>query len=105
MGGRPGLAGHSARVPSGPTFPTFSKFCPHFIKIPTFPTCFRQPFLEDSYGSILTKKCVIINVRMLKGFCTPCLRSSISFQIHIEYARRSNQSIQVHLLYLFFVVM
>ena len=38
--------------------------------------------MEDGYGSILTKKCVIINVRMLKGFCTPCLRSSISFQIH-----------------------
>ena len=74
---------HIHRVPRGPTFPTFSKFCPHFIKkIPTFPTFLREPFLEDGYGSILTKKCVIINVRMLKGFCTPCLRSSISFQIH-----------------------
>ena len=26
---------------------------------PTFPTSFRQPFLEDGYGSILTKKCVV----------------------------------------------
>ena len=44
------------RVPSGPTFPTFSTFFQHFKKIPTF---FRQPFLEDGYNSILTKKCVV----------------------------------------------
>ena len=31
------------RVPSGPTFPTFSKFCPHFKKIPTFPTFLGKP--------------------------------------------------------------
>ena len=50
------------RVPSGPTlptFPTFSKCCPHFKQIPTFPTFLGKPSLEDGYGSILTKKCVI----------------------------------------------
>ena len=47
------------RVPSGPTFPTFSKFCPHLKKILTFPTFLGKPSLKDGYGSILTKKCVI----------------------------------------------
>ena len=47
------------RVPSDPTFPTFSKFCPHFKKILTFPTFLGKPSLKDGYGSILTKKCVI----------------------------------------------
>ena len=39
----PASCGFIYRVPSGPTFPTF----------------FRQSFLEDGYGSILTNKCVI----------------------------------------------
>ena len=30
-----------------------------FKKIPTFPTLFRQRFLEDGYDSILTQKCVM----------------------------------------------
>ena len=68
-------------APTFPTFPTFSQFCRHFQNNPTF---FRQPFLEDGYGRILTKKCVILNVKMLKGFCIPCLRSSISFLNFIE---------------------
>ena len=57
------------RVPSGPTFPTFSQFCPHLKKIPTF---LGNPSLKDGYGSILTKKCVIWRLKLETLLCSIC---------------------------------
>ena len=62
-------------------WPHIIKILSTFLKNGTFPTFFRQPFLEDGYiySSILNMNCVLVNVKILKGFCIPCLRSIISF--------------------------
>ena len=47
---------HIHRVPSGPTFPTFSKFCPHFIKkFPHFPHFWDNPFWKMARAAFWLK--------------------------------------------------
>ena len=82
------------RVPSGPPIsklcPTFSKCCSIFKRKSSI---LRQPFFKDGYGSNLTEKFVMINIKMLKGFNSCTLASGVTLHFRLlKYARSSEPS-------------